>query len=38
MLTSPNENSAYGTYKDLYINHYSEYMDKGKEITRYYAK
>ena len=38
MLTSPNENSAYGTYKDLYINHYSEYLAKAREMTRDYAK
>ena len=38
MLTSPNENSAYSTYKDLYINHYSEYLAKAREMTREYAK
>ena len=38
MLTSPNENSAYGTYKDLYLNHYTEYLAKAREMTREYAK
>ena len=38
MMTSPNENSAYSTYKDLYINHYSEYLAKAREMTKEYAK
>lgn len=38
MLTSPNENSAYSQYKDLYINHYTEYLAKAREMTREYAK
>ena len=37
MLTSPNEESAYSTYKDLYINHYTEYLAKAREMTREYA-
>lgn len=38
MLTSPNENSAYSKYKDLYINDYSGYLKKAREMTREYAK
>lgn len=38
MLTSPNENSAYNQYKDLYINHYTEYLAKAREMTKDYAK
>lgn len=38
MLTSPNENSAFGTYKDLYLNNYTEYLAKAREMTREYAK
>lgn len=38
MLTSPNENSAYSKYKDLYINNYSDYLAKAREMTREYAK
>ena len=38
MLTSPNENSAYGKYKDLYINSYTEYLAKAREMTSEYAK
>jgi len=38
MLTSPNEYDAYGTYKDLYINHYTEYLTKAREMTKEYAK
>jgi ubiquitin-protein ligase len=38
MLTSPNETSAYSTYKDLYINNYGGYLKKAREMTREYAK
>ena len=38
MLTSPNDNSAYSRYKDLYINDYSGYLKKAREMTREYAK
>ena len=38
MLTAPNEDSAYSQYKDLYINHYTEYLAKAREMTREYAK
>lgn len=38
MLTSPNETSAYSEYKDLYINHYGDYLKKAREMTREYAK
>ena len=38
MLTSPNENSAYSTYKQLYTNDYTGYMAKAREMTREYAK
>ena len=38
MLTSPNETSAYTEYKDLYINHYGDYLKKAREMTREYAK
>ena len=38
MLTSPNGTSAYSEYKDLYINHYGDYLKKAREMTREYAK
>lgn len=38
MLTSPNEQDAYPEYKDLYINDYSGYLRKAREMTRDYAK
>ena len=38
MLTSPNEYSAYSTYKNLYINNYTEYLAKARQMTREYAK
>ena len=38
MLTSPNIDSAYSKYKDLYMNNYSEYLKKAREMTRDYAK
>ncbi len=38
MLTSPNENSAYSTYRSLYQNDYSGYLAKAREMTREYAK
>ena len=38
ILTSPNENSAYGKYKDLYINSYTEYLANAREMTSEYAK
>ena len=38
MLKTPNQDSAYSTYKDLYINHYTEYLAKAREMTREYAK
>jgi ubiquitin-protein ligase len=38
MLNAPNEDSAYSDYKDLYINHYTEYLAKAREMTREYAK
>ena len=38
MLTSPNEHDAYNTdYKILYLNNYSEYLAKAREMTRDYA-
>jgi hypothetical protein len=37
MLTSPNEQSAYSEYYDLYFNHYAEYLDKAREKTREFA-
>lgn len=38
MLTSPNEYSAYSTYKELYINDYTNYLAKARQMTREYAK
>lgn len=38
MLTSPNEDSPYSTYIDLYQNHYTEYLEKAREMTSEYAK
>jgi ubiquitin-protein ligase len=38
MLTSPNKDSAYGTYKNLYNTDYSGYLKKAREMTREYAK
>lgn len=39
MLTSPNETDALiGEYKNLYINDYSGYLAKAREMTREYAK
>lgn len=38
MLTSPNENSPYSTYIDLYNNHHEQYLSKAREMTREYAK
>ena len=38
MLTSPNENSPYSTYIDLYNNHHEQYLSKAREMTRLYAK
>jgi ubiquitin-protein ligase len=37
MLTSPNEQSAYPKYFDLYVNNYAEYLDKAREKTREFA-
>ena len=33
MLTSPNENNAYSKYKDLYINSYTEYLAKARQMA-----
>ena len=38
MLTSPNDQSAYSKYKTLYINDYSGYLRKAREMTHEYAK
>lgn len=38
MLTSPNEDSPYGTYIKLYRDDYSGYLAKAREMTREYAK
>ena len=38
MLTSPNEESPYGTYIKLYKEDYSGYLAKAREMTREYAK
>ena len=38
MLTSPNENSPYNTYIDLYNNNHAQYLSKAREMTRIYAK
>ena len=38
MLTSPNENNAYSKYKDLYINSYTEYLAKARQMREEYAK
>lgn len=38
MLTSPNIGSAYSAYKDLYLNHYENYLSKAREMTKDYAK
>ena len=38
MLTSPNDQSAYSKYKSLYINDYSGYLRKAREMTHEYAK
>lgn len=38
MLTSPNEDSPYGTYIKLYRDDYSSYLAKAREMTREYAK
>lgn len=37
MLTSPNEDSPYNTYIDLYNNHHEEYLRKAREMTKQYA-
>ena len=38
MLTSPNEENAFGKYLDLYRNDYGGYLRKAREMTREYAK
>lgn len=38
MLTSPNELSPFGTYKNLYLNDYSGYLKKAREMTAQFAK
>ena len=38
MLTSPNENNAYGQYEALYKENYSEYLSKAREMTKEFAK
>lgn len=38
MLTSPNEDSPYSTYINLYKNDYTGYLAKAREMTREYAK
>lgn len=38
MLTSPNENSPYSTYIDLYNNHHEQYLRQAREMTREFAK
>ena len=37
MLTSPNQDSAYGTYSKLYTDDYSGYLRKAREMTRDYG-
>lgn len=38
MLTSPNSESAFSQYKDLYIKNYTKYLSTAREMTREYAK
>jgi ubiquitin-protein ligase len=38
MLTSPNEQSAFKTYGELYVDNYSGYLKKAREMTKEYAK
>ena len=38
LLSIPNEDNAYGTYRDLYRNDYSTYFAKAREMTREKAK
>ena len=38
MLTSPNENSPYPQYAELYTDNYSGYLKKAREMTAKYAK
>jgi ubiquitin-protein ligase len=38
LLSIPNEDNAYRTYRDLYRNDYSGYLAKAREMTREYAK
>ena len=38
MLTSPNEENAYGKYLELYTKDYAGYLRKAREMTREYAK
>ena len=38
MLTSPNEQSAFKTYGKLYVDDYSGYLKKAREMTKEYAK
>lgn len=38
MLTSPNEDSPYSTYINLYKDDYTGYLAKAREMTREYAK
>ena len=38
MLTSPNEDSAYSKYKDLYLTDYTKYLSEARRMTREYAK
>ena len=38
MLTSPNENSAYSKYKEMYLTDYTKYLSEARRMTREYAK
>ena len=38
LLSIPNEDNAYPTYRDLYRNDYSGYLAKAREMTREHAK
>lgn len=37
LLNNPNQNDAFGTYKQLYIDDYAAYLAKAREMTREYA-
>ena len=37
LLNNPNQNDAFGTYKQLYIEFYFAYLAKAREMIREYA-